>query len=319
MFADRHFQQGYRGAVEHPGEDHRDHRCGTARDHRRAVRSRPRRVDDRVHAPRTAYCGQKRGSGLTPPTANPVPRRTPHYAPLAGHGPTGLGHRMGNRHTGIRRHRPPIRRAGRRQPATEHGPTHRTRPAPVRHVAYPHLPRRGVLRRSRAQPPRGIQAMVVDASNTEHRQAAQPGQHQERADQPALLPDPDHRVGLPGRADPAADVPRRSAGDRQTAAAVPRRRRRDETVARRPRGPRPVVPVDHRAPGAHRHAPRRTARPDRRRGRADRIRLLAADPDRQAAQRPLHPAAPAAEGPARRLDPPSPTQRTAHRSPSART
>ena len=34
MFADRHFQQGYRGAVEHPGQDHRDHRRVTARGHR---------------------------------------------------------------------------------------------------------------------------------------------------------------------------------------------------------------------------------------------------------------------------------------------
>ena len=51
---------------------------------------------------------------------------------------------------------------------------------------------------------------------------------------------------------------------------------------------------------------------DRRRGRADRLRLLAADPDRQAAQRPLHPAAPTAERTARRLDHPPPTHRTAH-------
>ena len=64
---------------------------------------------------------------------------------------------------------------------------------------------------------------------------------------------------------------------------------------------------------------RRTARPHRRRGRPDRIGLLAADPDRQAPQRPLHPAAPAAERTARRLDHPPPTRRTAHESPSART
>ena len=53
---------------------------------------------------------------------------------------------------------------------------------------------------------------------------------------------------------------------------------------------------------------RRTARPHRRRGRPDRLRLLAADPGRQAAQRPLHPAAPAAERTARRLDHPPPTR-----------
>jgi integrase/recombinase XerD len=34
---------------------------------------------------------------------------------------------------------------------------------------------------------RGVQAMVVDPSHAEHRQTAQPGQHQKRADQPALL------------------------------------------------------------------------------------------------------------------------------------
>lgn len=34
MFADRHSQQGYRGAVEHPGKDHRDDRRVTARCHR---------------------------------------------------------------------------------------------------------------------------------------------------------------------------------------------------------------------------------------------------------------------------------------------
>ena len=57
---------------------------------------------------------------------------------------------------------------------------------------------------------------------------------------------------------------------------------------------RSAVPADRRTAGPHRDPPRRAARPHRRRRRPDRIRLLAADPDRQAAQRPLHPAAPTA-------------------------
>ena len=166
---------------------------------------------------------------------------------------------------------------------------------------------------------RSVQDMAVDPPHAEHRQTAQPGQHQERADQPALLPHQHHRVGLPERADPAADVSRRPADHRQTAAPVPRRRRSDQAPARRSSRPGSVVPVDRRTAGPHRHPPQRTARPDRRRGRADRIRLLAADPDRQAPQRPLHSAAPTAERPARRLDHPPPAQRTTHRSSSART
>ena len=58
---------------------------------------------------------------------------------------------------------------------------------------------------------------------------------------------------------------------------------------------RPARPADRRVPRPHRHAQRRTARPHRRRRRPDRLRLLAAHPGRQAAQRPLHPAAPAAQ------------------------
>ena len=50
---------------------------------------------------------------------------------------------------------------------------------------------------------------------------------------------------------------------------------------------------------AHRAAQGRADEPHRRRGRADRLQLLAARPGREAAQRPLHPAAPAAEDPAR--------------------
>ena len=161
--------------------------------------------------------------------------------------------------------------------------------------------------------------MAVDPSPAEHRQATQPGQHQEHADQPALLPHPHHRVGLPERADPAAAVSRRPAGHRQTVAPVPRRRRSDQAPTRRSSRSGSVVPVDHRTPGTHRHPPQRTARPDRRRDRADRIRPLAAHPDRQAPQRPLHSTAPTAEGPARRLDHPPPAQRTTHRSSSART
>ena len=51
-FADRHFQQGYSSAVEHPGEDHRDHRRVTARGHRRTFRRGPRRDDHRLRSPR---------------------------------------------------------------------------------------------------------------------------------------------------------------------------------------------------------------------------------------------------------------------------
>ncbi len=57
---------------------------------------------------------------------------------------------------------------------------------------------------------------------------------------------------------------------------------------------------------------RRTAGPHRRRRRADRLRLLAAGPDRQTAQRPLHSAAPTAETTSRRLDHSPPANRPAH-------
>ena len=55
---------------------------------------------------------------------------------------------------------------------------------------------------------------------------------------------------------------------------------------------RPARPALRRDARPHRHPPRRTPRPHRRRRRSDRLRLLAADPGRQAPQRPLHPAAP---------------------------
>jgi len=221
--------------MEHPGQDHRDHRCGTARGHRRALRRRPHRVDDRLRAPRTAHRRQERGGGVAPPAADPVPRRPDYHVASAAGAPTGLSGRMGDRYNGIRGHRSPLRGAGHGEPAPQHRQAHRTRPAPVRHLARAHLPRRGVLRRSRAQPHRGVQAMVVDASDTEHGQTAQPGQHQKRPDQPALLSHPHHRVGVPEPAHPAADVPRRPAHHRQAAATLPRRRRRDETVALRTR------------------------------------------------------------------------------------
>ena len=152
-----------------------------------------------------------------------------------------------------------------------------------------------------------------------YRQAAQPRQHQEHTDQPALLPHPNRRVGLPGRTHQNTDVPRRPAHRRQAAAAVPRRRRRGQAPARHAQRCRPAVSADRRIACPHRHPPRRTARADRRRCRPDRVRLLAAHPDRQAAQRPLHPAAPAAQTTARRLDHPPPTERVAYQSPSGRT
>src|SRR5215203_5315092 len=75
--------------------------------------------------------------------------------------------------------------------------------------------------------------------------------------------------------------------------------------------PRPAVPPHRRASRPHRHPQGRTARPHRRRRRPDRIGILAAHPRRQAPQRPLHSAAPTAQGHARRLDRPPPSHRTA--------
>ena len=104
------------------------------------------------------------------------------------------------------------------------------------------------------------------------------------------------------------DVPARVlvfAGDlphpRRAAAPLPRRRRVHQAAAGRPRRPRPVRPPRRGIPRPHRPAQGRIPRPHRRRRRADRLRLLAARPGRQAAQRPLHPPAPAAQRPARRL------------------
>ena len=153
-----------------------------------------------------------------------------------------------------------------------------------------------------------------------HRQAAEPGQHQEPADQPALLLRPDHRVGLP---QPAATAARCSPATCPSSTSRCPRFLDDAAATKllRPSRADPdplsrlIVELLARTGirksellGAH-----------RRRRRPDRLRLLAADPDRQAPQRPLHPAAPPAQGHARRLDRPPPARRAALRPAPART
>ena len=141
-----------------------------------------------------------------------------------------------------------------------------------------------------------------------HRQTAQPGQHQERADQPALLlhritewgyPNPPQRpLIFPGDL-PIIDKPLPRFLDDAAAAKLLRAARAD---------PDPLSRLIVELLARTGIRTRRTARPHRRRRRADRLRLLAADPDRQAAQRPLHPAAPTAQRTARRLDHPPPAR-----------
>ena len=64
---------------------------------------------------------------------------------------------------------------------------------------------------------------------------------------------------------------------------------------------RPVHPPHGRVPRPHRASQGRVSRSHGRLGRADRRRVLAARPARQAAHRPLHPPAPSAQRPARRV------------------
>ena len=82
--------------------------------------------------------------------------------------------------------------------------------------------------------------------------------------------------------------------------------------------PDPFVRLLCRIPGPHRPAQRRIPRSHRRFRRADRRRLLAARAVGQAAQRPLHSPAPAAQGPPRRVARP-PTSRPAQPLPVHRT
>src|SRR5512132_3727798 len=162
------------------------------------------------------------------------------------------------------------------RPATvKHGEAHRGRPARVRHLARPRPPRRGQLRRSPTPPHRGLQGLGRRQARALHQQAVEPDQHQEPADQPALLLRPDHRVGLPQPAAPAAHLRRRPAHRRQAPPTVPRRRGGGQAPARLPRRPGPAVAADRGAAGPHRDPQKRTPRPHRRRRRADRLRVLA--------------------------------------------
>ena len=81
-----------------------------------------------------------------------------------------VGDRMVNRRTGIRRDRPPLHRAGHREPATGHRQTHRTRPAPVRQLAGRHPPGGGQLCRPAPRAHRSVQDVAVD--RTRHRPPA---------------------------------------------------------------------------------------------------------------------------------------------------
>ena len=118
---------------------------------------------------------------------------------------------------------------------------------------------------------------------------------------PARLLRAAHRVGRRRRPRRRAGLLRRPAAARRAAAPVPGRRRVHQAAAGHPRRPRPVRPPGRGIPGPHRPAQRRVPRPHRRLRRADRRRLLAARPARQAPHRPLHPAAPPAQRPPRHL------------------
>ena len=101
--------------------------------------------------------------------------------------------------------------------------------------------------------------------------------------------------------------------------ALPRRRGGHQAPASVAGRPRSAVASHRGAVGPHRDPQERAARPHRRRCRPDRLRVLAADPRRQAPQRPLHPAAPPAQRDARRLDRQPSTHRAALRPAPART
>jgi hypothetical protein len=113
-------------------------------------------------------------------------------------------------------------RPGHHQPAAEHGHPHRARSAPVRHLASYELSRRRQLCWPAARAHRGVQNLVEHHTDAAHRQAAQPGQYQEHADQPALLLRPNHRMGLSQRPITSAGVSRRPADNRQAPSPLPR-------------------------------------------------------------------------------------------------
>ena len=157
-----------------------------------------------------------------------------------------------------------------------------------------HAPEVELRRRPAPSPHRGLQAAPGRPALGPRRALSktQPGRAPRRA---ARLLRTAHRVGRRRRPRRGAGLRRRPAAARRAAAAVPRRRRVHQAAAGRPRRPRPVHPPDRGVPGPHRAAQRRIPRPHRRLGRADRRRLLAARAARQAAHRPIHPAAPPAQ------------------------
>ena len=220
-----------RPAVERAGHDHRGHR-GAARGGR-GPRLRGRVDGDhrRLRCPRETRVRSEHGLDLPPSAADPVPRRPARRPPTTDRSPPGVGHRLDCGGPRLRRERPPLPRPGRAEPTARHHQAHRVRPARVRHLARRQPPGGGQLRRPRASPHRGLQVLGVDQARPLHRPTVKPRQHQEPADQPALLLRPDHRVGIPQPATTAADLRRRPPHRRQAPAAVPRRRRRRQTDA----------------------------------------------------------------------------------------
>ena len=177
----------------------------------------------------------------------------PHAAP-APPAPTGLGDRMGNRRIAIcrtaRRYVEQVTvvcdRARSRPSSTTCASSASGWPTPT--------PRWAAARTCAANTSKRSRPGCARHPRAGHRQTAQPGQHQERADQPALLPDPDHRMGLPEPAGAAADVPLRSADQGRSVALVSRRRCLGQAAAP-PLRSRPVHPLSSNcspAPGSAR-------------------------------------------------------------------
>ena len=315
----RRDRPGHRAAMERCVQGRRYIRMPPRPCRHRRLRRGPDPNRRRLQASGPARGGTQRAVDPAPAAADVVPRRQDRLAH-----PTSieaLGHRLGlgPDPAALPRQRTPLHRTGPLEPAPVHGPAHRTAPACVRDLAGRAPSRDPLVRGTRTRPHRGLQDLDLDHPQRPHQQAAGAHDSQGIPGQSRLLLRAQRELGLPERADQATAVRRRPSPHRPAPASLPRRRRRGQTRPSDPSRTRPPRQALCRDPRPHRHPCQRTDRPHRRRRRADRLRVLAPDPGRQAPQRPLHPAAPRTQDPARRLDRQPSPQRPAQRPAPTRT
>ena len=272
----------------------------TGRGHPHAARRHPRRARRRRRPARGRPARQPAGD-LVRAAGHPVPRRAQRRtAPPAHPAQRSPSRQLGAGARGPRRDVDRLPRPAAGDPAPRHRRQRGRGAARVRLLPRPPPPRRRFGGRGGPRPRRGLQALARRAARPPRRSTA-PAHRASPVELGAAVLPAAHRVGRRRRPGQGAALPPRPADQGRPAAPVPRRCRRDEAARRRSRRPRPAGPSHRRVPRPHRHAQGRARQPHRRRRRADRLRLLAADPGRQTAQRPLHPPAPPAQAAPRPL------------------